>query len=82
VGEKLYSLAVGCSLQEEELHSGSDLGGSTPGQSPYPVTILFIPLSAPAHKLETDWARDCDKISSSRTWTYALVILYHVLDAD
>jgi hypothetical protein len=29
---------------------------------PQPTTILFIPLSAPAHKLETDWARDCDKI--------------------
>ena len=26
------------------------------------TTILFIPLSALPHKLETDWARDCDKI--------------------
>jgi Domain of unknown function (DUF6431) len=25
------------------------------------TTILFIPLSAPLHKLETDWATDCDK---------------------
>ena len=26
------------------------------------VTILFIPLSASPHKLETDWAGDCDQI--------------------
>ena len=25
-------------------------------------TILFIPLSAPRHKLETDWAMGCDEI--------------------
>jgi len=26
------------------------------------TTILFIPLSAPPHKLETDWASDCEKV--------------------
>jgi hypothetical protein len=31
--------------------------GRTPG-----VTILFIPLFVPPHKLETDWAGDCDQI--------------------
>jgi hypothetical protein len=29
---------------------------------PLGVTILFIPLSASPHKLETDWAGDCDQI--------------------
>jgi hypothetical protein len=41
--------------------SGSDLGRSTPAAEPQWTTILFIPLSASLHKLETDWARDCDK---------------------
>jgi Domain of unknown function (DUF6431) len=26
------------------------------------MTILFIPLSAPLHKLEADWAGDCDQL--------------------
>jgi hypothetical protein len=43
--------------------SGSDLGGSTARAEPLGVTILFIPLSASLHKLESDWAGDCDKIS-------------------
>jgi Domain of unknown function (DUF6431) len=33
-----------------------------PGQSSPCTTILFIPLSVPLHKLETDWARGCDKV--------------------
>jgi hypothetical protein len=49
-------------LQEEDFASGPDLGGSTPERSPCEVTILFIPVSAPQNKLETDWAEDCDKI--------------------
>jgi hypothetical protein len=49
-------------LQEEDSASGPDLGGSTPERSPYEVTILFIPVSAPQNKLEADWAEDCDKI--------------------
>lgn len=32
------------------------------GAEPLGVTILFIPLSASPHKLETDWAGDCDEI--------------------
>jgi hypothetical protein len=39
-----------------------DLGGSTPWRSPFEATILFVPVSVPADKLETDWAEDCDKI--------------------
>ena len=34
-----------------------NVGGRAPS-----TTILFIPFSAPAHKLETEWERDCDKI--------------------
>ena len=33
------------------------------GAEPLGVTILFILLSASPHKLESDWAGDCDKIS-------------------
>jgi hypothetical protein len=39
-----------------------DLGGSRPERSPFEVTIVFIPVSAPPNKLEADWAEDCDKI--------------------
>ena len=31
-------------------------------RSPFEVTILFIPVSAPSDKLATDWAEDCDEI--------------------
>ena len=41
--------------------SGSDLGRSTPWAELQRTTILFIPRSAPSYKLETDWARGCDK---------------------
>ena len=34
-----------------------NVGGRTPS-----TTILFIPFSAPPHKLETEWEKDCDKI--------------------
>ena len=34
-----------------------NVGGRAPS-----TTILFIPFSAPSHKLETEWERDCDKI--------------------
>ena len=39
--------------------SGSDLGRSIPGAELLCGTILFIPLSVPPHKLETDWAASC-----------------------
>jgi hypothetical protein len=32
------------------------------GAEPLRVTILFIPLSVPLHKFETEWAGDCDQI--------------------
>jgi hypothetical protein len=31
-------------------------------RSPFAVTILFIPVSAPLDKLATDWAEGCDEI--------------------
>jgi hypothetical protein len=34
-----------------------NVGGRAPS-----TTILFIPFSAPPHKLETEWEKDCDKI--------------------
>jgi hypothetical protein len=35
-----------------------NVGGRAPS-----TTILFIPFSAPQHKLETDWEKGCDKIA-------------------
>jgi hypothetical protein len=53
------------SLQEEEegLRFRLRSWRVNAGAEPLGVTILFIPLSASPHKLETDWAGDCDKIS-------------------
>jgi hypothetical protein len=52
------------SLQEEEgLRFRLRSWRVNAGAEPLGVTILFIPLSALPHKLESDWAGDCDKIS-------------------
>jgi hypothetical protein len=52
------------SLQEEEgLRFRLRSWRVNAGAEPLGVTILFIPLSASPHKLESDWAGDCDKIS-------------------
>ncbi len=51
------------SLQEEEgFHFRLRSWRVNAGAEPLGVTILFIPLSASPHKLETDWAGDCDQI--------------------
>jgi Domain of unknown function (DUF6431) len=42
--------------------SGCDLSGSKARAELPCTTILFIPLSAPQRKLETDWDKDCDKL--------------------
>ena len=52
------------SLQEEEgLRFRLRSWRVNAGAEPLGVTILFIPLSALPHKLESDWAGDCDKIN-------------------
>ena len=59
----------GCILFQLGFSSGGEgaplpaeiLAGQRRGRTPG-VTILFIPLSASPHKLETDWAGDCDQI--------------------
>jgi hypothetical protein len=59
----LYSLPVGFFLQEEKgLRFRLRSWRVKAGAEPLGVTILFIPLSAAPHKLETDWAGDCDQI--------------------
>jgi hypothetical protein len=35
------------------------LAGQRRGRAPIKGTILFIPLSVPSHKVETDWAPCC-----------------------
>jgi len=62
VAGRLYSLAVGF-FRRRSSASGSDLGGVNAG-SKASMYILFIPLSAPLHELETDWAKDCDSAAS------------------
>jgi hypothetical protein len=56
-----YSLAA-IGFEEKELRFRLrswqvNVGGRAPS-----TTILFIPFSAPPHKLETEWEKDCDKI--------------------
>jgi hypothetical protein len=62
--EKRYSSPVGIvfSLQEEGPRFRLRSWWLNAGAKPLRITILFIPLSAPLHKLETDWAGDCDKL--------------------
>jgi hypothetical protein len=38
------------------------LAGPRQRRNPFEVTIRFVPVSAPPHRLEADWAEDCDKI--------------------
>src|ERR1700746_1979595 len=53
---------VGWILRRRSSASGSDLGRSTSGGRAPSTTIYFIPFSAPPHKLETEWEKDCGKI--------------------
>jgi Domain of unknown function (DUF6431) len=62
VAEKLYSLPVGFISGGGAPLPAQILAGQRRPAEPQWTTILFIPLSAPLHKLETHWARDCDKI--------------------
>jgi Domain of unknown function (DUF6431) len=48
--------------QEEELRFRLRSWQVDAGAELQPTTIVFIALSALLHKLETDWARDCDKV--------------------
>jgi transposase-like protein len=54
------------SLQEEEPRFRLRSWRFNAGAEPLGTTILFIPLSAPPHKLETDWARDSEKVMLRR----------------
>jgi hypothetical protein len=50
-------------LQEEELRCRLRYWRVHVGvRSPFAITILFIPASAPLDKLAMDWAEDCDQI--------------------
>jgi hypothetical protein len=58
-GKKLYSLSVVILLQEEELRSRLRswwVNGRR--QSPFEVTILFVPVSAGLEQLAVSWADD------------------------
>jgi hypothetical protein len=48
--------------QEEELRFRLRSWQVNAGAELQRTTIVFIALSALLHKLETDWARDCDKV--------------------
>jgi len=62
-GEKGYSLSVGFLFQEEGAPlPAAILAGQRRRAEPRYTTILFIPLSAPPHKLETDWATSCAEV--------------------
>jgi hypothetical protein len=53
---------LGFSLQEEGLRFRLRSWRVNTGAEPSTATILFIPLCAPPHKLETDWAAPCAEV--------------------
>ena len=55
-----------CDFQEKELCFRLRSWEVNAGAELQRTTILFTPLSAPRHKLETDWAKDCDQIIPRR----------------
>ena len=59
---KGYSLSVGFLYQEEGAPLPAQILAGQAGAELQRSTILFIPLSAPPHKLEADWAASCAEV--------------------